>query len=137
MTFNCIHRSPPSAALLGAVQLFQAYHTVHPLPLARPELAKVCPTTITLLSRQGRPPSCLPVSVGHRDDVETRGRSTGPQLLIHLPHPPISQPGGEAGGSPTDIMHSLPCPPVEKLLRAVGQIPGIEQVQGEDAAPQT
>ena len=75
--------------------------------------------------------------MGHRDDVETRGRSTGPQLLIHLPHPPISQPGGEAGGSPTDIMHSLPCPPVEKLLRAVGQIPGIEQVQGEDAAPQT
>lgn len=69
------------------MQLFQAYHTVHPLPRARPELAKVYPTAITLLSRQGRPPSCLPISVGHRDDVETRGRWTGPQLLIHLPHP--------------------------------------------------
>jgi hypothetical protein len=46
-------------------------------------------------------------------DVETL---TGNQSLLHDPYPVYSLPKRGTRVSPTDVMQSLPCPPIEKLL---------------------
>lgn len=124
---NCAHRPRPSSAALGTAQPCHTYCTMDPSPdpYSWPPGAcgwawHTCLLHLQSTSPLGRedPPAraafpCLWATEGPEHTA------AGPVLSVcstTLHPPPVTHPRGKARVSPTDVLHFLPCPPVEKLF---------------------